>query len=88
LEFGRIGGIIGSTIREWDCGMTLLDGGKENWSERVRSRTYWTLYFLIPLFTIAHIDRSYQDHDGQEWKWLLWGVALMALAIWRRPRSE
>jgi len=63
--------------------MTLLNGGsKENWAERLRSRTYWTVYFVIPILVLLHIE------SGHPWKtWLLLGVAMLALAIWRRPRS-
>jgi hypothetical protein len=68
--------------------VTLIDGGsKQNWSERFRSRTYWVVYFLIPLFTILHIDTSYERHDGQEWKWVLIGIAFMGIAIWRHLAS-
>jgi hypothetical protein len=61
----------------------LMDGGsKQNWAERLGARSYWTIYLLIPLFTLAHVDRSIHKHDGQVWKWITIGVAFMALAIW------
>ena len=64
--------------------MALLDGGsKQNWLERLRAKTYWTIYVLIPLLVLAHIA------SGHPWKaWLLIGVASLGLAIWLHPRSE
>jgi hypothetical protein len=63
--------------------MTLLDGGsKENWAEKLRSRTYWVVYFLIPFLVVLHIA------SGHSRTWLIVGGVMMALAIWRRPRSE
>jgi hypothetical protein len=79
--------------------MTLLDGGsKETWAERLFSsssraserfyrRTYWTAYFIIPIFTAMHAYTSYEDHNGQGWKYILAGIAFMALTIWRRPKN-
>ena len=67
----------------------LMDGGsKQNWAERLGVRSYWIIYVLIPLFTLAHVDRSILKHDGQVWKWITIGVAFMALAIWRHQKQE
>ena len=69
--------------------MTLIDGGsKENWAERLRSRTYWIVYVVIPIITILNVIQSYHEHNGQGWKWFLAGIAFLAFMIWRRPKTQ
>ena len=65
-------------------GMTLLDGGsKENWAERVRAKNYPLVYVLIVFTVLLHIA------SGHPWRTsLILGIAMFALAIWQRPRSD
>jgi hypothetical protein len=75
---------IAKAIGVWSSGMTLLEhGSKETWAERLRSRTYPIVYFVIPVLVLLHIV------SGHPWKtWVLLGVAMLTLAIWRRPPSD
>jgi len=56
----------------------------EKW-ERLRSRGYWVWYFLIPVFGVAPVVRSYERHDGHVWIWLLFDAVCMVAAILKRP---
>jgi len=53
--------------------------------ERVRSRGYWVVYFLIPFFTLPPAVRSYERHDGHLWIWVLIGGICLIVAILKRP---
>jgi hypothetical protein len=80
--------------------MMLLEGGsKQTWTERwflnssrgaerFRRRSYWTVYFIVPIITAMHVYTSYENHNGQGWKYLLVGITIIAAAIWRRPKAN
>jgi len=58
----------------------------EKW-ERISSRGYWVVYWLIPLFTVPPTVRSYERHDGHLWVWLTSAAVCLIGAILRRPTN-